>query len=144
MSRLRARLTLRSETEAQIDFSAFIPAILDLPMRINPSRSPFERNSPDTLKRARRVARRNYGQSPVELPNAVKTHESILKSISCVPGLVEIAQSNPYRIHFKFGGLFDAAEIAQTLGNLLTHHFYHGEELTWMESVFAKPSESDF
>ena len=78
MSRLIARLTLRSETEAQIDFSAFIPAILDLPMRINPSRSPFERNSPDTL------------------------------------------------------------------GNLLTHHFYHGEELTWMESVFAKPSESDF
>jgi len=115
MSRLRARLTLRSETEAQIDFSAFIPAILDLPMRINPSRSPFKRNSPDTLKRARRVARRNYGQSPVELHKAVKTHEAILKSISCVPGLVEIAQSNPY-----------------------------GGDLTWMESVFAKPSESDF
>lgn len=141
MSCLKARLTFQSETEAQIDFSAFIPAILDLPMRINPSRSPFERNSPDTLRRAHRVARRNYGQSPVELADAVAIHELILNSLVCVPGLVEIAQANPYRIHFKFGGLFDGAEIAQNITNLLMQQFYPDEEIIWLQSIYAKQPE---
>lgn len=144
MGRVKARLTICSDVHARIDFSTFIPAVTDVPLRANPSRSPFERESFDTRRLARRVARRNYGQSPVELSNAVKTHDDLLKSLLCLPGLVEIAQVNPYSIHFKCGTLFDPFEMAQKIVKLILKHFYPEEEATWMETVHEKEQTLDF
>lgn len=141
---MKARLKKVTDSKAMVQFSVFIPAITDLPIRINPLCRPLERKNLNTMRIARRVAIRNQGQTPIELSNAVKTHDELLKSIMCIPGIVGFNQNDPYSIQFVYGDLFEPEVIGKTMVQLIQTHFYPFEELDWMEPIILKELDFDF
>ena len=140
----KARVTVYNRVNVEVEYTVFMPKFLACPLSVSPPESRLERRATDFRRQALYLAQTNHGRSPVELAKPVNTHEELLKSLSCILGLIRLRQEEPYSVSLTIGGLFDAQEVAEKVTRLLFHHFYPEREVTWLEPVQVKQDQSCF
>lgn len=90
---------------------------------------------------ARRLAMLNQGRISTELVQLGKVFLSFIEELNQINGLVAVHNSDPYRLDYRVGFLFDATEIGERLAGALHTHFFLEQDLTFSISQKLKTPE---
>jgi hypothetical protein len=79
------------------------------------------------LRQGRLLAKRNAGQTSIEIGNPIEVYQELLGSFANIEGLIHLKQVNSYTLNIEVGKLFNCVEIGRNIAELIAKMIFQKE-----------------